>query len=77
MKDIDKVPVKITTSIPYDAVKIIKENGWKWNDLLLAGLRLRLNNDEFPKRINQLESQIEALKKALSRKEDKLHFRRI
>lgn len=72
----EMIPTKITTSIPYGAYKDCLTNGWGWKDVFMQGYRQRISNNDSAVRINQLQQQVESLKAALFRKEDKPIFRR-
>jgi hypothetical protein len=63
--DINKIPVKITTSIPQDVWIDIKKNGWSYKDVLLSGYRARTNSEPMQMRINALESHVSALQTKL------------
>lgn len=65
--DPEMIPITISTSIPYKWHKLAKENGWGWNDCLVAGIALKNAGDDLGFRLKQVEAQNKYLLDAMNK----------
>jgi hypothetical protein len=56
---------KISTTIGEEAVKEVKRNNWKWNDLIYMGIAAKKQNSPYVERIKEMDRKLESTAKTL------------
>ena len=66
--DPEDKPIPITTSIPYNQYMLCKKNGWTWKEVFLTGMGVKVNQDQLPVRITQLENQLRVMREFMTKR---------
>jgi len=70
--DIERIPVKITTTLPYAFVVEMKKEGWKPSELLKEGFRMKKLGGNVNMRVKQLEQRHDAIMAIIAKKSPSL-----
>lgn len=68
LSDPENRPVPITTTIPYNQYMLCKKNGWTWREVFSSGMGIKVNDSDAPRRIRELEIQVERLKEFMKKR---------
>jgi len=57
--------IPVTTTIPKEQWDMARKNGWKWSDLIISGIGLKMRPDQNASRMSEQEMAIDNLMKTV------------